>query len=80
MEFPSKPFTIKMLTSRGLHPNYHTVYARVKKAIENDEVEVVGEVTPKEKRRGNREVLYQRKNAKTPIVEVSTQVPEVTAF
>lgn len=68
LDFPAKPFTIKRLTSVGAHPKYITAYMRVKKALANGEIEVVGEVTPKTARRGARELLYQRANAKTPVL------------
>lgn len=72
MEFPQKPFTIKRLTSVGAHPKYITAYMRVKKALANGEIEVVGEIQPKTARRGARELLYQRVNAKTSHVSVDT--------
>lgn len=72
LEFPAKPFTIKRLTSVGAHPKYITAYMRVKKALANGEIEVVGEVTPKVARRGARELLYKRVNAKKTVLSVDT--------
>lgn len=77
LEFPAKPFTIKRLTSVGAHPKYITAYMRVKKALANGEIEVVGEVTPKVARRGARELLYQRSDAKTAVVSVPVASPAV---
>lgn len=70
LTFPSKPFTLKNLTSVGAHPKYITAYMRVKKALANGEIEVAGEVTPKTARRGAREILYRRVDAKTSLVSV----------
>ncbi len=75
MEFPAKPFTIKQLTSVGAHPKYITAYMRVKKALANGEIEVVGEVTPKTATRGARKLLYQRTNAKTTVVSTASGLP-----
>ena len=71
LEFPEKPFTVKLLTSRGARPNYITAYKRVQKALSDNLIEVVGELTPKTKRRGAREKIYARVNATTPVVSLA---------
>jgi hypothetical protein len=79
LEFPEKPFTVKLLTSRGARPSYITAYKRVQKALADNLIEVVGEVTPKSKRRGAREKLYSRINAKKASVTATTASVEVPA-
>ena len=71
LNFPSKPFTLKSLTSTGNHPKYITAYTRVKKALADGTITIVGEKTPAKARRGAREVLYARADAKTTLVSVS---------
>lgn len=77
MEFPSKPFTIKKLTSVGAHPKYITAYMRVKKALENGEITVVGEKTPDVAKRGRRELIYQISNVKATVSNVETAPAEL---
>jgi len=76
LEFPDKPFTVKLLTTRGARPQYQTAYKRVQKALEAKLIEEVGEVTPKTKRRGAREKIYSRVNAKVPYVTSTSPVPQ----
>ena len=71
LNFPSKPFTLKSLTSTGNHPKYITAYKRVKKALADGTITIVGEKTPAKARRGARQVLYARADAKTTLVSVS---------
>ena len=70
LNFPSKPFTVKSLTSTGNHPKYITAYMRVKKALADGTITIVGEKTPAKARRGARQVLYARADAKTTLVSV----------
>lgn len=79
LDFPTKPFTVKKLTSVGAHPKYITAYMRVKKALANGEIEVAGEVKPKIARRGARELLYQRVNAKQTVVATNADAPVAVA-
>jgi hypothetical protein len=79
LEFPNKPFTVKLLTTKGAKPSYITAYKRVQKALAENIIEVVGEAIPKMKRRGAREKIYARINAKTAIVNLSPVVAEVVA-
>lgn len=72
LNFPSKPFTIKSLTSTGNHPSYITAYKRLRKALADGTIAIVGEKTPVKARRGAREVLYARADAKTTLVSVPT--------
>lgn len=72
LNFPAKPFTIKNLMATGHHPQYITAYMRIKKALANGEIVVAGEKAPKNKRRGRREVIYNRVNATTSVVSAST--------
>ena len=74
MAFPEKPFTVRLLTSTGAHPKYITAYSRVRKALSSGELVVAGKVTPKEARRGAREMLYQRANAAAAVVTATAAV------
>ena len=67
LNFPSKPFTIKSLTSTGNHPAYITAYKRLRKALADGTITIVGAKTPVKARRGAREVLYTRADAKTAV-------------
>ena len=78
LNFPSKPFTVKSLTSTGNHPKYITAYTRVKKALAAGTITVVGEKTPAKARRGARELLYTRADAKTA-VPLTSAVDAVTS-
>lgn len=78
LEFPSKPFTVATLRSTGAHPSYITAYSRVRKALKSGLIEIVGEKTPKSKRRGRRETIYSRVNAKTAVI--STEQPVEAVF
>ena len=78
LNFPSKPFTLKSLTSTGNHPKYITAYMRVKKALAAGTITVVGEKTPAKARRGARQVLYARADAKTA-VPLTSAVDAVTS-
>ena len=68
LNFPSKPFTVKSLTSTGNHPKYITAYMRVQKALADGTITVVGEKAPVKARRGAREILYTRADAKATVV------------
>jgi hypothetical protein len=72
LNFPSKPFTLKSLTSTGNHPAYITAYKRLRKAMSDGTITIVGAKTPKNKRRGARELIYSRINAESSIL--STQL------
>jgi hypothetical protein len=67
LNFPSKPFTVKSLTSTGNHPKYITAYMRVKKALADGTITVVGAKTPAKARRGARELIFTRSDAKTAV-------------
>lgn len=67
LNFPSKPFTVKSLTSTGNHPKYITAYMRVQKALADGTITVVGEKTPNKARRGRKELIFTRADAKTAV-------------
>jgi hypothetical protein len=67
LNFPSKPFTLKSLTSTGNHPKYITAYMRVKKALADGTITIVGEKTPAKARRGARELIFTRADAKIAV-------------
>lgn len=71
LEFPTKPFTLKSLTSRGAHPQYITAYMRVKNALKSGTLIVVGRKIPTEPRHGRRELLYCRADAKVPTLSAA---------
>jgi hypothetical protein len=64
LNFPAKPFTVQSLSGRGAHPSYITAYVRVKNALKAGTLEVVGSKPAPKHRRGRRELLYRRSNAK----------------
>ena len=74
LEFPTKPFTLKALLSKGAHPQYITAYMRVKAALKNGTLVVAGEKTPSRVRRGRKELVFRRADAKTPLVSAPTAV------
>jgi hypothetical protein len=78
LNFPSKPFTVKSLTSTGNHPKYITAYMRVKKALAAGTITVVGAKTPAKARRGARELIFTRSDAKIA-VPLTSAVEAVTS-
>lgn len=74
LNFPSKPFTVKSLTATGNHPKYITAYKRVQTALADGTITVVGEKTPAKARRGRKELIFTRSDAKTivPLTAVTT--------
>jgi hypothetical protein len=77
LTFP-QTFTLRDLRKAKSHKvKYITLYMRVKKALANGEIVVAGEKAPKNKRRGRREVIYNRVNATTPVVSASTTAATV---
>jgi hypothetical protein len=76
LEFPES-FTLRDLRKQKAHKvKYITLYMRVKKALANGEIVVSGEKTPKNKRRGAREIIYSRANVATAVV--STEAAAAT--
>lgn len=69
LDFPVTPFTI-----RGLHRQkrgtikYITLYMRVKKALKDGVITVSGKADPKKTRKGRKELLFTRADAKTASV------------
>ena len=76
LEFP-KRFTLRDLRQQKSHKvKYITLYMRVKKALASGEIAITGAKTPKNKRRGAREIIYSRINGETTIL--STQLAAAT--
>jgi hypothetical protein len=69
LDFPATPFTI-----RGLHRQkrgtikYITLYMRVKKALKDGVIAVSGKADPKKVRKGRKELMFTRVDAKTTSV------------
>jgi len=67
LNFPSKPFTLKSLTPTGNRTAYITAYNRVKKAMSDGTITVVGSKTPAKARRGARELIFTWADAKIAV-------------
>lgn len=77
LNFPQS-FTLRDLRKAKSHKvKYITLYMRVKKALANGEIVIAGEKTPKSKRRGRREVIYNRVNATTTVVSAASTAATV---
>ena len=64
-------FTLRDLRKQKSHKvKYITLYMRVKKALKDGTVVVAGEKAPDSPRRGRKELVFQRVDAKTSAVSV----------
>lgn len=61
-------FTMRDLRKTRHDVKYITAYMRVQKALKAGEIKIVGKEEPKTKRKGARQLIYQRVNAKTATV------------
>lgn len=74
LNFPAR-FTLKQLSNiRHGKVKYITLYSRVKAALAEGQLVIAGEQTPKTKTRGRRQTIYQRVDAKTPVISVPAPV------
>lgn len=73
LEFPTL-FTMRELRQKKSHKvSYITLYKRVKNALKNGTLEIVGNKAQAKARRGRKELVYQRADAKVnPAAEVVT--------
>lgn len=68
LNFPNE-FTLRDLRNlKGRKVKYITLYMRVKRALENGEIAVSGEKNPNKARRGRKELIYRRADAKQTLV------------
>lgn len=68
LNFP-ETFTMRSLRNlKGRKIQYITLYMRVKAALKAGEIVVVGKQEPKTTRKGRKELVYQRANAKLTAV------------
>lgn len=66
-------FTLRDLRKQKSHKvKYITLYMRVKKALKDGTVVVAGEKAPGKVRRGRKELVFSRVDAKTPALSVPT--------
>jgi hypothetical protein len=66
LDFPSTEFTMRDLRKQKSHKvKYITLYMRVKNGLKNGELVVAGEKTPNTVRRGRKELVFRRADAKT---------------
>jgi hypothetical protein len=72
LTFPNTPFTMKSLLSKGAHPQYITAYMRVKAALASGVLVVAGEKTPDRVRRGRKELVFRRADAKTSTLSAAS--------
>lgn len=71
LNFPAE-FTMRELRKVKAHKvKYITLYMRVKNALKNGSLVVAGEKTPTHARRGRRELVYRRADAKTTLVSTA---------
>jgi hypothetical protein len=71
LNFPNE-FTLRDLRNlKGRKVKYITLYMRVKRALENGEIAVSGEKNPTKTRRGRKELIYRRADAKETMVTTS---------
>ena len=75
LNFPNEPFTIRNLArNKKGKVKYITLYSRVKNALAEGLLVIAGEKTPQHKTRGRRQLIFQRVDAKTPVVNVTASV------
>jgi hypothetical protein len=74
LDFPAQ-FTLRELRRKRHDLKYITLYKRVEKALKDGIITVVGKQEPKTARRGARQLIYARVNAK--VVSVTAAAPEV---
>jgi hypothetical protein len=68
LNFP-ETFTMRQLRNmKGRKIQYITLYMRVKNALKTGEIAVVGKQEPAHVRKGRKELVYARVNAKTTSV------------
>lgn len=66
--FP-QTFTLRDLRKAKSHKiKYSTIYARVKRALESGEIVISGDKAPAKPRRGRKELVYTRADAKETLV------------
>jgi tRNA(Ile)-lysidine synthase TilS/MesJ len=71
LEFPTQ-FTMRELRQKKSHKvSYITLYKRVKNALKKGSLEIVGNKVQEKARRGRKELVYQRADAK---VNLSAEV------
>lgn len=67
LDFP-KTFTMRQLRNlKGRKIQYITLYMRVKAALKAGTIEVTGKQEPNRTRKGRKELVYSRVNAKTAV-------------
>ncbi len=68
LNFP-QTFTMRQLRNlKGRKIQYITLYMRVKNALKNGEIVVAGKAEPSRARKGRKELIYARVNAKETVV------------
>lgn len=81
LDFPSTDFTLRDLRKQKSHKvKYITLYMRVKNALTNGDLVVAGEKTPTAARRGRKELVFRRADAKQAVINtVTNDAAAVTA-
>lgn len=80
LDFPSTEFTLRDLRKQKSHKvKYITLYMRVKNALKKGDLVVTGEKTPTNSRRGRKELMYRRSDAKQATLTVETNNVAVAA-
>lgn len=72
LDFPANDFTMRDLRKQKSHKvKYITLYMRVKGALKDGTLVRVGEKAPNTVRRGRKELVFRRADAKTASVSVT---------
>jgi hypothetical protein len=72
LDFPTNDFTMRDLRKQKSHKvKYITLYMRVKNALKDGTLIVAGEKAPSKVRRGRKELVFRRVDAKTNFVTVT---------
>jgi hypothetical protein len=73
LDFPTTDFTLRDLRKAKSHKvKYITLYMRVKNALKKGDLVEVGEKAPAKARRGRKELIFRRADAKQTAITVKT--------
>lgn len=74
LEFPQTDFTLRDLRKQKRSTvKYITLYMRVKNALKKGDLVEVGEKAPAKARRGRKELVFRRADAKQTAISVKTE-------
>jgi hypothetical protein len=74
LDFPQTEFTLRDLRKQKSHKvKYITIYMRVKNALKNGSIVEVGEKAPAKARRGRKELVFRRADAKQTAITIQNE-------